>query len=106
MHHANLPLKLRYLLFKEALNTATLLDGLIVVKIDGVEKPRVVHWCGELPRFANYLRTWGEAGTVTLKKEGMSKLADHGVQCMFVGYALDHEGDCYCMWNPTTSQCM
>jgi hypothetical protein len=34
----------------------------------------------------------------------MSKLEDRGVQCMFVGYALNHEGDCYRMWDPITSR--
>jgi hypothetical protein len=28
---------------------------------------------------------------------------DRGVQCMLVGYALDHAGDCYRMWNPDTN---
>jgi hypothetical protein len=30
------------------------------------------------------------------------KLQDRGVQCMLVGYALDHYGDCYRMWDPVT----
>jgi hypothetical protein len=30
------------------------------------------------------------------------QLDDRGMTCVFVGYAVDHEGDCYLMWNPTT----
>jgi hypothetical protein len=30
------------------------------------------------------------------------KLQDRGVQCMFVGYTLDHDGDRYRMWDPVT----
>ena len=29
-------------------------------------------------------------------------IADRGVQCMMTGYATDHEGDCYRMWDPKT----
>ena len=42
--------------------TATLLDNLIVVKIDDKERTRVEHWNdGKLPIFAKTLHTWGEA---------------------------------------------
>jgi hypothetical protein len=34
MHHANVPMKERYKLFCEAFKTATLLDGLISIKLD------------------------------------------------------------------------
>jgi hypothetical protein len=37
---------------------------------------------------------------VTVKSKAMPKLADRGIQCMFVGYAKEHAGDCYEMWNP------
>ena len=30
------------------------------------------------------------------------KVLDRGMTCVFVGYAVDHEGDCYLMWNPAT----
>jgi hypothetical protein len=39
---------------------------------------------------------------VKTKTKTTPKLADRGVQCMFVGYAKDHEGDCYQMYNPKT----
>jgi hypothetical protein len=96
-------MKLRYLLCKEAFKTATSLDGLTVIKLDGVEKTRYEHWCGQLPKFAKHLSTWGEAGTVTLKNKRTGKLSDRVMQCIFVGYAANHEGDCDCMWDPTTS---
>jgi len=65
---------------------------------------RVEHWCGKVTAFSKYLQTWGEAGTVKVKTMGTPKIADQGVHCMFVGYALDHAGDCYCMWDPATKQ--
>jgi hypothetical protein len=48
------------------------------------------------------LRTFGEAGTVKIKTDTTQKLHDRGVQCMFVGYAENHKGDVYRMWNPRT----
>ena len=70
MHRANVPLKHRYKLFKEAFTTITQLDWLAVIEIDGVYKTRYRHWkdSDNDPKFAKYLRTWGEAGTVKDKK--------------------------------------
>jgi hypothetical protein len=79
-------MKERYKLFHEAFKTATLSDGLIPIKLDGKVKPCVVHWSGKLTNFVKHL---DEAGTVKTKTPTMAKLADHGVHCMLVGYALD-----------------
>ena len=80
------------------------MDELIPITIDGVTAARYKRWCGTNPGFANHLRTWGEAGTVKVKTKTTPKLADRGIQCMFVGYALDHPGDCFEMWNPNTGK--
>jgi hypothetical protein len=32
------------------------------------------------------------------------KNGDQGVTSMFVGFALNHEGNCYRMWNPNTKK--
>ena len=45
---------------------------------------------------------WGEAGVVKLKTKATAKLVQNGVTCMFVGYALIHEGNVYIMWDPST----
>ncbi len=104
LHQANIPISVRPRVWTEAFKTATLLDGLMMIEIDGKTATRYEHWCGKNPDFAKYLRTWGEAGTVKIKTDTTPKLADRGVQCMFVGYALDHPGDCYRMWNPETKR--
>ena len=103
MHAANIPIKLRYKVFKEAFQTATLMDGLDVINIDGKEDTRYKHRFGSNPAFADHLRIWGEAGTVKTKTATTPKVADRGVQCLIVGYALNHHGDCYRMWNPKTN---
>jgi hypothetical protein len=100
---ANVPMTIRYKLFPKAFEYATDRDGLQVTTIDGLTSTRYKHFCGKNPKFAQHLHTWGEAGTVKTKTKTTPKIADRGVQCMFIGYAKDHEGDCYGMWNPKTS---
>jgi len=104
MHAANIPMAIQYLVWHEAFKMATLLDGLSMIELDGKSAMRVEHWCGKVPAFAKHLKTWGEAGTVKVKTMGTPKIADRGVHCMFVGYALNHAGDCYCMWDPVTKR--
>jgi hypothetical protein len=60
MTRANVPEVIRYKLFKEAFKTATLLDALLIVEIDGEQRSRVEHWSGQKPEYALNLRTWGE----------------------------------------------
>ena len=104
MSHAKVPVRIRYMVFREAFITATYLDGLKVIKIDGVKKTQYEHWCGKFPCFAHHLRTWGEAGTVKTITGKVFKVLDRGVQCMLVGYALNHDGNVYPMWNPSTNR--
>jgi hypothetical protein len=104
MHRANIPLEMRYKVIREILRTASLLDGLTVITIDGVTKTRFEHWSGELPRFTQNLKIVGTAGTVTLKMKKTPKVADRGTQCFVVGYDLDHTGDCYRMYDPITER--
>jgi hypothetical protein len=104
MHKANIPELVRYKVWREAFQTATLLDGLTIVELNGINDTRFKHWGKENPKFVHHLRTWGEAGTVKLKTQGTPKVADRGVQCMFVGYALHHTGDTYRMWDPRTNR--
>ena len=102
MNAANVPLAQRYKLFCEAACTAAKLDWLTTINLKGVEKARIEHFGMKIPGFAKHLRTWGEAGTIKTGKDG--KVGDRGATCMFIGYANNHEGDCYRMWNPTTNR--
>ena len=103
MTRANIPEVLQYKLFKEACKTATLLDALLIVEINGEQKSHVKRWSGQKTKYVLNLCTWGEAGTVKVKMQMTGKLADHGVQCMMVGYAKDHKGDVYHMWDLLTN---
>jgi hypothetical protein len=84
--------------------TMTKLDWLKLVTITskGIKKTRIEHYGLTLPRFAQYLHTWGEAGTAKTGKD--RKMGDRGVTCMFVGYVSNHEGNCYRIWNPKTKK--
>jgi hypothetical protein len=103
MASANIPVEVRYKLWKEAIQTATDLDGLILRTMEGITKTWYEHAYGSNPKFATHLWTWEEAGTVKTKSTGTPKLHDQGAVCIFIGYARDHEGDCYRMWNPLTN---
>jgi hypothetical protein len=104
MSAANVPKAARGKLWIKAFDHATNLDGLIVTNIDGKEKTRYEHWYDKLPKWSHHLRTWGESGTVKIKTDTTPKIADRGIQCMFVGYSKDHDGDCYDMWYPKTNK--
>ena len=99
---ANVPYAMRFKLYREAYRCATLLDGLVVKEVDGEVKTRMEHWGMSLPKWTAALRTWGEAGVVTLKQKMRPKMEDKGLTCMLVGYAEDHAEGVYRMWNPTT----
>eukprot|EP00957_Ditylum_brightwellii_P002720 209034-Ditylum_brightwellii.AAC.1 len=102
MHRAKVPKAMRYQVFPEAFETATLLDGAVVVEVDGVKHTRYKHFCDKLPKFFKFLQQWGEAGTVKVRVKTTPKLNDRGVTCMMVGYAVKHEADCYEMLDPRT----
>ena len=104
MYNANIPFIIRYKLYDHAFHTATMLDSLVVENVNGKECSRYEHWYGRKPQFADHLRYWGEAGTVKVKTDTSPKMKDKGIQCMFVGYADDHDGDTYYMWNPKTKK--
>jgi hypothetical protein len=88
----------------KAFQHATDMDGLIVTTIQGKTATRYEHWCGRLPKWVKHLRTWGESGTVKVKTDTTPKRVDRGIQCIFVRYSKDHDGDCVEMWYPKTNK--
>jgi hypothetical protein len=75
MARGNVPMNIHYKVFTKAFKTATLLDGLTVLKIGNREAARYEHWCGKNPEFSEYLRTWEEVGTVKIKPTQHQELA-------------------------------
>jgi hypothetical protein len=74
----------------------------VVLEIKGKRATRYEHMFGKNPEWAGHLRNFCEAGTVKIKTGTTPKLHNKGVKCMFVGYAENHKGGVYRMWNQQT----
>jgi hypothetical protein len=55
MYRVNIPLIVRYKIFKEAFTTATLLDGFMPIEIDTKVTTRYVHFFRSNPSFVSHL---------------------------------------------------
>jgi hypothetical protein len=80
---AQVPREEHHKMWGEVAKTATALDNLIAVTINGETKTRYEHAGLPVPLFVKHLRTFGEAGTVKNMKDG--KVGDRGITMMFVG---------------------
>lgn len=97
MVNANIPEDQQYLVYRKAISHASLLDGLMVITINGVTATRFVHLFGSNPRFINNMRVWGEAGVIEVTGAQKSKLQSQGAEGMFVGYSLNAPWDTFRM---------
>jgi hypothetical protein len=95
---AQVPREEHHKMSGEVAKTATALDNLIAVTINGETKTRYEHAGLQIPLFVKHLRTFGKAGIVKNMKDG--KVGGRGITMMFVGYAEEHTGKCYRMYNP------
>ena len=104
MNYAGFTVKKREEIWCEAAQTATMLDNVMVQEKDG--KPPHTKLCGEDPKYAKYLRTFGEIGVTEISsyKVGRTKLDPRGHISMFVGYSLDHPADTYRFINLSTKR--
>ena len=102
MKAAKLSENLKYKLWAECAKTVTDLDGLLISKKG--EKSSYEKFFKNQQKFVSHLRTFGEVGIVLDKKKIKSKLSDRGFRAIFVGYADNHAGDVYKMYNPNTSK--
>jgi hypothetical protein len=98
MGGANVPVECQKMIVIEALKTITLLDGLVMVKLNGIQDTHDGHCFGGNPKWASELRTFGEAAVVKEKKS--DKTTDRGITVVFLGYSLDRTSVCYRFWNP------
>ena len=62
--HANVPMKYQFHLYREAFKTATDLDGLVMVTMNGKRATCYQHMFGSNPWWTKHLRLFGESGTV------------------------------------------
>jgi hypothetical protein len=102
LYAAQVPKDERHKLWGETAITATALDNLIPVTRKEETKTRYEHVGYNIPRFVKHLRTFDKVGIVKNVKD--RKVGDRGITMMFVGYSSAHDGNCYRMYNPVTSQ--
>ena len=78
MNHARFTVKKRQEMWCEAAQTAMMLDNVLAQEKGG--KPPHTKFYGEDPKYANYLRTFGEIGVTAISsnKVGRTKLDPRG----------------------------
>jgi hypothetical protein len=99
---AGLTTSLRNQLWAEAANCATDINNLIIRK-KGDKSPYELFF-GKPAPYMPHLRTFGEVGVIRNITSVKEKLQDRGSTCMFVGYAAQHAGNVYRMYNFNTGQ--
>ena len=62
----------------DSYTTSLLLDRLVLITKNGLKKTRFKQLNNKVPKFAYHLRTWGEAGVVTVRDIKTSTLMDKG----------------------------
>ena len=67
MYDANVPDNFRHLLYPKAILLVTLMDSLIIVNIDGIDKPRYEHDGMSTPKWINDVKVFGEAGVYSME---------------------------------------
>lgn len=89
-------------LWAEAIMTATKLHNAVPNMASSPNSPDQL-WYGEHPRILNHLVQWGRIGYV--KERGhVNKLSPKSTKMVCMGYADDHAGDVYRMFNPDTGR--
>ena len=88
---------LQHGLWAEAVAVATKVENILV----SANKPEPAYnsFFGKEAPYAKHLRTFGECGVVHDGKKIRSKLENRGEKCFFVGYAENHAGNVYRMFN-------
>jgi hypothetical protein len=92
----------RFKLWPEVTVTATFLNNLVPVTVNGETKTKWEHAGHKITLWVKCLRTFGNAGTVKEGKKG--KVLGRGITMMFIGYDNEHSGNCYRMYNLATSR--
>ena len=108
MLNAGLSESLKGKLWAECFSTATTLSNLVPFKNDNEDEevPPFRRFYGkeEEPKWLRHMRTFGELGFAANRVEIKSKLADRSHKVMFLGYAEEHDGDCYRLYKIGTKR--
>jgi len=91
------------LLHAEAKSTATKLSNLIwTAQIDDIPNQKFNQERSNLQ--LEHLIQFGRIGYITIRKQIKKKWTDKSIKCIMVGYADDHNGKTYQMYDPMTNQ--
>ena len=89
---------LREKLWAESIHTSELLTN-IVANSRNVKCPNNF-FPGQKPTIYKHLIQYSCMGWVTIRTKIKTKLAPKAIKCTMIGYARDHTGDTYRMYNP------
>ena len=78
-------MEMRFQLLGEIFTTITMLDGLTITEVDGLNQSQYEHVFKKKLIFVKYLRTIGEAGTVKITNDTTPKQQDCGIHCILLG---------------------
>ena len=100
MNTAGMEGDMRTGLWAEAAQMATVIENTIVT----VNKPNPAS--KKIQKLNNKLRlhVFGEMAIIANRDKIVSKLANRGKPCVYVGPAVDHSGDVFRFFNPETSR--
>ena len=93
LNSARVTKELRSKLWAECAQTATACENLLTP--DNKQESRYQLFYRENPKYARYLRKFGEIGILTDHTKIKSKLSDRGKPAFFLGYLENHAGNTY-----------
>ena len=102
MRHAQLTNEARELLWPEAVDCMNDLENITCTTLH--DKCADELFTGKPPKIYPYLVEWGRIGFVTIRQKFKSKWKEHSFKAAMVGYAKNHSGDTYRMYNPKTKK--
>ena len=103
LYAANLTEEYRKKLWAEAVNCTE--DVRNSMATSGNTKSPNKLFFGKKPSFLKYLVEFGRIGYVTRRDTKIKgKLAERAIKCIMVGYARNHSGDVYRLYNPSTKR--
>ncbi|CAM9438182.1 unnamed protein product, partial [Chrysoparadoxa australica] len=91
-------------LWAECINTATYLANIGPCAANKNHSSRWSCFHGERPQILQHLRRFGGVGYVATRNRFKAKMGRKAQRCKMVGYAKDHAGETYRMYNPRTQR--
>ena len=104
--HASIPMEMKQKLWAECFSTSTKLSNVMSrddAPHNGKSAHELFYGMGKEPRWLRHMKVFGQIGYAANRIDIQSKLNDRASKIMFLGYADDHEGDCYRVYKFATN---